>query len=213
MSRSLRVAVADDEPDMLLYLRTTLPLLGHEVVAAARTGAELLAQCRAAQPDLIITDIKMPGPDGIAAATEVFRERPTPVILVSAYHDPELIERAGADCIFGYLVKPIREADLPPAIAVAMGRFEQFRALQQEAADLRQALEDRKLVERAKGVLMQKSGADEAEAYRRLQRLATDRRCKLVEAARWVLTVEEAVRPADAPNPAGDRASDGRTDE
>ena len=209
MSRSLRVAVADDEPDMLLYLRTTLPLLGHEVVAAARTGDELLAECRTAQPDLVITDIKMPGLDGIAAAAEIFRERPTPVILVSAYHDPELVERAGAECVFGYLVKPVKEADLPPAIAVARGRFEQFRALRQEADDLRQALEDRKLVERAKGVLMRRSGADEADAYRRLQKLATDRRCKLVEAARWVLTVEDATRPPDASdgntstNPAG----------
>jgi response regulator NasT len=199
VSRSLRIAVADDEPDMLLYLRTTLPLLGHEVVAAARTGEELLAQCRATRPDLIITDIKMPAPDGIAVAAEIFRDRPTPVILVSAYHDPGLIGRAGAECVFGYLVKPIKEADLPPAIAVAVGRFEQFRALHQEAIDLRQALEDRKLVERAKGVLMRRSGADEADAYRRLQKLATDRRCKLAEAARWVLTVEDATRPPDAP--------------
>lgn len=102
-----------------------------------------------------------------------------------------------------HLVKPIKEADLPPAIAVAMGRFEQFRALRQEAADLRQALEDRKLVERAKGVLMQKSGTDEADAYRRLQRLATDRRCKLVEVARWVLMIEDATRPPDPPDNTG----------
>src|SRR5262249_49191174 len=95
VSRSLRVAVADDEPDMLLYLRTTLPLLGHEVVAAARTGEELVERCRTAHPDLVITDIKMPGLDGIAAAAAIFRERPTPVILVSAYHDSELVERAG----------------------------------------------------------------------------------------------------------------------
>jgi two-component system, response regulator PdtaR len=204
MSRSLRVAVADDEPDMLLYLKTTLPLLGHEVVGAARTGDELLAKCRAARPDLVITDIKMPGPDGITAAAEIFRERPTPVILVSAYHDPELIERAGAECVFGYLVKPIKEADLPPTIAVAMRRFELFQSLHQEAADLRQALEDRKLVERAKGVLMRRSGADEADAYRRLQKLATDRRCKLAEAARWVLTVEDATRPPDVPGKTAD---------
>jgi response regulator NasT len=164
----------------------------------------LLAQFRVTHPDLVITDIKMPGLDGIAVAAAIFRERPTPVILVSAYHDRDLVERAGAECVFGYLVKPVREADLPPAIAVAMGRFEQFRALEQEAADLRQALEDRKLVERAKGVLMRRSGTDEADAYRRLQKLATDRRCKLAEAARWVLTVEDVTRPPDAP---GDTAS------
>jgi AmiR/NasT family two-component response regulator len=199
MSRSLRIAVADDEPDVLQYLRTTLPLLGHQVVVAARTGDELLARCRVAHPDLVITDIRMPNLDGIAAGAELFRERPTPVILVSAYHDPELVGRAGSECVFGYLVKPIKEADLPPAIAVAMSRFEQFRALRQDAADLRQALEDRKLVERAKGVLMRRSGADEADAYRRLQKLATDRRCKLAEAAQWVLTVDDATRPPDGP--------------
>jgi response regulator NasT len=197
VSRSLRIAVADDEPDMLLYLQTTLPYLGHEVVAAAQTGPELVAQCRATHPDLVITDIKMPGLDGIAAAAEIFRERATPVILVSAYHDPELIDRAGAEHVFGYVVKPLKEADLPPAIAVAMRRFELFTAMLKEAADLRQALEERKLVERAKGVLMQRSGVNEPEAYRRLQKLATDRRCKLAEAARWVLEVEDAIKPSD----------------
>jgi len=199
MNRSLRVAVADDEPDMLLYLRSTLPLLGHEVVAAARTGEELVAQCRATHPDLVITDIKMPGLDGIAAAGEIFREQPTPVILVSAYHNPELIVRAEAECVFGYLVKPIKEADLLPAIAVAIRRFELFQGLQQEADGLRQALADRKLVERAKGVLMRRSGTDEGNAFRRLQKLATDRRCKLAEAARWVLAVEDETAPVDTP--------------
>jgi response regulator NasT len=194
----LRVAVADDEPDMLLYLKTTLPLLGHEVVVAARTGEELVSQCRTARPDLVITDIKMPGLDGIAAAAEIVRANPTPVILVSAYHDADLRTRAGTECIFGYLVKPIKEADLPPAIAVARGRFAEFQGLRQDAADLRQALEDRKLVERAKGVLMKRSGIDEPDAYRRLQKLATDHRCKLAEAAKWVLSMEDVIRPGDA---------------
>jgi response regulator NasT len=195
MNRPLRVVVADDEPDMLQYLETTLPLLGHQVVASARTGAELVEQCRAARPDLVITDIKMPGLDGIDAVVQSFREAPAPVILVSGYHTPDLIERVGADCIFGYLVKPIKEGDLGPAIAVAMRRFRQFQALAQEAGDLRQAPEDRKAVERAKGLLMKRAGVGEEEAYRRLQRLATDRRCKLAEIARAILAAEEAFQP------------------
>jgi AmiR/NasT family two-component response regulator len=112
MNRPLRVVVADDEPDMLQYLETTLPLLGHQVVASARTGSELVEQCRATRPDLVITDIKMPGLDGIDAVVQSFREAPAPVILVSGYQTPDLIERAGADCVFAYLVKPIKEGDL-----------------------------------------------------------------------------------------------------
>ena len=123
---------------------------------------------RATRPDLVITDIKMPDMDGIDAATQIYRERPIPVILVSAYHDPEFIRRAEADHILAYLVKPIKQADLEPAIALAMRRFEQFQALRKEAADLRQALEDRKVIERAKGILMKKAGLDEHDAFRRL---------------------------------------------
>lgn len=192
----LRIAVADDEPDMLQYLQSTLPLLGHQVVAAALTGPDLVARCRDARPDLIITDIKMPGLDGIDAAIEAFREWPAPVILVSAHQTPALLKKAGADCVFGYLIKPIKEHDLRPAIVVAMRRFEQFQALQKEAGDLRQALEDRKAVERAKGLIMKRSGSDEDEAYRRLQKLATDRRCKLAEVARWVIGLEELYQPS-----------------
>ena len=112
-------------------------------------------------PDLVITDIKMPDMDGIEAAIQIYRDRPVPVILVSAFHDPELIQPCGSGPHPGYLVKPIKQADLEPAIALAMRRFEQFRNAAQEAADLRQALEDRKIIERAKGILMKKAGLDE----------------------------------------------------
>ena len=192
MSEPLRIAVADDEPDMRDYFRQILPLLGHEVVATAQDGRELVEQCRATRPDLVITDIKMPEMDGIEAAVALYKDTPLPVILVSAYHDAELIERAEADHIMGYLVKPIKQADLGPVIALAMRRFEQFQELRKEAADLRQALEDRKLIERAKGLLMKKAGLDEASAFRRLQKLASDKNLKLVEVARMVVTAEEA---------------------
>jgi response regulator NasT len=192
MNRSLRIAVADDELDMRDYFRQILPLLGHEVVAVASTGRELVDQCKAARPDLVITDIKMPDMDGIDAATQIYRNAPVPVILVSAYHSHELIDRAGADHILAYLVKPIKQADLEPAIALATRRFEQFQALRKEASDLKQALEDRKLIERAKGVLMKKAGLDEHDAFRRLQKLASDKNKKLVEIAQMILTAEEA---------------------
>ena len=195
MNPSLRIAVADDEPDMRDYFQKILPRLGHQVVAVAATGRELAEQCRAAQPDLVITDIKMPDMDGIDAATHLYQEAPVPVILVSAYHEPELIARAEADHILGYLVKPIKQSDLEPTIALAMKRFEQFEALRKEAADLRQALEDRKLIERAKGLLMKKVGLDEQEAFRRLQKVAMDSNRRMAEVAQMVLTADEAFQP------------------
>jgi response regulator NasT len=195
MTRALRIAVADDEPDMRDYFRKMLPRLGHQVVAVAADGRELVEQCRKAKPDLVITDIKMPDMDGIDAAVEIYRESPLPVILVSAYHDASLIARAEADHILGYLVKPIKQTDLEPVIALAVRRFEQFEELRKEASDLRQALENRKIIERAKGLLMKNVGLDEQEAFRRLQKLAMDSNRKLVEVAQMVLTADAAFKP------------------
>jgi AmiR/NasT family two-component response regulator len=192
MTPPLRIVVADDEPDMRDYFQKILPRLGHAVVAAAANGRQLVAEVRAHHPDLVITDIKMPDMDGIDAAKQIYREYPVPVVLVSAYHDPELIERAEADHIMGYLVKPIKQADLAPAISLAMRRFEQFEALRREADDLRQALADRKIIERAKGLLMKKASLDEQGAFRRLQNLASEKNLKLVQLARMMVTAEEA---------------------
>jgi two-component system, response regulator PdtaR len=194
MNRSLRIAVADDEPRMRDNFKKILPRLGHQVVAAAKTGWERVEHCRAFNPDLVITDINMPELDGIDAAMEIYREQAIPVILVSAYHDAKLIQRAEGDHILAYLIKPIKQADLEPAIAIAMRRFEQFKELRQEAADLRQALEDRKVIERAKGVLMKKTGLDEQEAFRRLQKLASERNRKLVDIAQMILTAEDILQ-------------------
>jgi AmiR/NasT family two-component response regulator len=197
MTRALRIAVADDEPDMRDWFRTILPLLGHEVVAVAEDGRDLIEKCQATRPDMVITDIKMPDMDGIDAAARIYRNGAVPIILVSAYHDPELIHRAEGDHVMAFLVKPIKQADLEPALAIALRRFEQFQALRKEAADLRQALEDRKVIERAKGLLMKKASLDEQEAFRRLQRLASDRNRKLVEVAQMILTAEEAFQPPE----------------
>lgn len=193
MPDSLRIAVGDDEPDMRDYFATILPHMGHQVVAVAKNGKELVEFCRSSRPDLLIVDIKMPEMDGIDAAAEICRNEPLPVILVSAYHDAEFIERAGADHILAYLVKPIKQADLETAIAITMRRFQQFQQLRSEATNLRQALVDRKVIERAKGVLMKRANLDEQAAFRRLQKLASRKNLKLVEIARLILTAEEAV--------------------
>lgn len=192
MSQNLRIAVADDEADMRDYFQKILPVLGHTVVSAARTGKELVDHCKKHQPDLVISDVKMPELDGIDAAAEIYRSSPVPVILVSAYHDAELIARAEADHILAYLVKPIKQADLEPAIALAMRRFAQFQDLRKEATDLRQALADRKIIERAKGVLMKRAGLDEQDAFRRLQKLASEKNRKLVDIASMIVTADEA---------------------
>jgi response regulator NasT len=195
MSYSLRIAVADDELDMRDFLERMLPRCGHQVVSVAENGQQLIEHCRAQQPDLVITDIKMPVVDGIEAASQINRERRTPVILVSAYHDPTLVERAEADHVLAYLVKPIVFADLQPAIAVAMRRFEELQALQRECSDLRQSLADRKVIEQAKGILMKVAGVDEKEAFHRLQQAASEQNKKLVEMATTLISMEKALSP------------------
>ena len=167
------------------------------MLATAQTGQHLVEQCRLLHPDLVITDIKMPDMDGIDAAGEIYKDAPIPVILVSTYHNRELIERAAINHVLAYLVKPIKETELEPAIGIAMKRFEEFQALRQEADDLRQALEDRKVIERAKGIIMRRGKLEEAEAFRRLQRLASDKSRKLVEIAHTILVAEEAFQAAD----------------
>src|SRR3989442_363259 len=137
----------------------------------------------------------MPDMDGINEAMEIYKTTAVPVILVSAYHDADLIGRAEADHIMGYLVKPIKQADLEPVIALALRRFEQFQALRREASDLRQALEDRKIIERAKGILMKRGPMEEQEAFRRLQTLASERNRKLIDIAQSIVIAEDALQP------------------
>lgn len=193
MTKRLKIAVADDERDMRDFLQESLTDLGHEVVAVAESGRRLVELCRDAHPDLVITDIKMPEMDGIEAAAQVCRDYPIPVILVSAHHESDLVQRAADDHVLAYLVKPIKQADLEPAIALAMRRFEQFQELRNEADDLRQALADRKIIERAKGVLMKRSGLNEQDAFRRLQKLASEKNLKLAAVAQMLVTADEAL--------------------
>lgn len=192
MERPLRIAVADDEAEMRLFFRELLPHLGHHLVAEAATGKELVERCRDARPDLVITDILMPDGDGIQAVAQVNREASIPVILVTGHHDTDVFAQAEANYIMAYLAKPVKPVDLQAAVRLAMLRFGHFQALAREASDLRQALEDRKLIERAKGIVMKRSGTDEPEAFRRLQRLASEKNKRLVEIAQQVVLAEEA---------------------
>jgi response regulator NasT len=191
----LRILVADDEARMQTYYRTMLQAVGHEVVGVATTGRELVEQCAKLSPDLVISDIKMPDMDGIEAAGEIYRAKAVPVILVSAHHEQDLIDRALADHVMAYLIKPIKEAHLQPAIAIALRRFAEFEAMRKETADLRQALDDRKVIEQAKRILMETGRLDEPAAFRRLQKLASEKNHKLIDIAHMILTAHEAMRP------------------
>ena len=190
MINRLNIAVADDELEMRDYFRETLMVLGHELVGAAENGTELVKLCQETSPDLVITDIKMPDMDGIEAARRITKSHAIPVILVSAYHDQELIERAEQTTILSYLVKPITQGSLSAAIAIADSRFRELNDLQKEAGDLKQALEDRKLIEKAKGILMKRLNVDEPEAFGRLRRAAMSENRRLVDVAKTIVLTE-----------------------
>jgi two-component system, response regulator PdtaR len=194
----LCIAVADDERDMRQFFQELLTHLGHKVVVNAETGRQLIDGCRAASPDLIITDIKMPDMDGLEAAAAVNAERPLPVIAVSAHSEPEFLDRASAGPIMTYLIKPVKPAELQAAIRLAVARHEQFRRANQEAAAMRQALEDRKIIERAKEIVARRLRLEEADAFRKLQKLASVRNRKLADLAQQVLEADRIFQEMEA---------------
>ena len=166
----MRILVAEAETIIRLDLRATLEEAGFEVCAEARNGEEAVELARAERPDLAILDVKMPKLDGIEAARRILAERPIPVVMLTAFDQQELVSRAVEAGVFGYLVKPFRESDLLPAIHAARARHAELQALREEAESLAEALETRKVVERAKGLLMEREGLSEQEAFARLRR-------------------------------------------
>jgi response regulator NasT len=190
MMDALRVLVADDEGLRVMSLKGQLETLGHKVVAEASDGKEAVRLAQELMPDLAILDIKMPGLDGIEAAQMITEARPIPIILLTAYSEKELAERAANANVSAYLMKPVSEQDLLPAIALAVSRFKEFQALHREVDDLRDALETRKLVERAKGILMRRLNLSEEEAFRRMQRRSQNENKKLGEIAQAIITAD-----------------------
>ncbi len=187
---SLRVLIADDESLRVMSLREQLEKLGHRVIAEASEGRAAVNLARELRPDLAIMDIRMPEMDGIDAAEEMMSERPIPIILLTAYSERDLAERAANAHVAAYLMKPVSENDLLPAIALAISRFTEFQQLHKEVDDLRDALETRKLVERAKGILMRRLDLSEEEAFRRLQRRSQNENKKLGEIANAIITAD-----------------------
>jgi AmiR/NasT family two-component response regulator len=165
-----RILIAEDETIIRLDLRELLERAGFQVCAEARDGEEAVELARSEQPDLALLDVKMPRLDGIEAARRILDERPIPIVMVTAYGEQELVSRAVEAGVFGYLVKPFRESDLLPAIATARARHEELAALQEQAESLAEALAARKSIERAKGLLMERDGLTEQEAFARLRK-------------------------------------------
>jgi len=166
----MRILVAEDETIIRLDLRALLERAGFEVCAEARDGEEAVELARSEQPDVAVLDVKMPKLDGIEAARRILDERPIPIVMLTAYGQDELVQRAAEAGVFGYLVKPFREQDLLPAIRTARARHEELAALREEAESLAEALAARKAIERAKGLLMEKEGLSEGDAFARLRK-------------------------------------------
>ena len=189
--QSIRVVVADDEVLTRVDMQETLTGLGYLVVGTVGDGESAVNLARELLPDVVIMDIKMPGMDGISAARILTEEGIAPVVLLSAYSQRELIEQAQDAGVVGYLVKPFREADLAPTIGVALSRWEQFRRLKEDVDSLQERLEVRKLLDRAKGILMDAQGLTEAEAFRRIQKISMDNRKPMKEVATAVIMASE----------------------
>jgi response regulator NasT len=186
-----RIILAEDDVVIRMDLKQELERQGYLVVGQVGDGQSAVNLARELRPDLVIMDIRMPELDGIAAAEILTREKLAPVILVTAYSEDELIERARNAGVVHYVTKPWRQSDLKAAIEIALSRFQEFRTIESRVKDLEEALATRKVVERAKGVLMQKHDLSEQEAFRRIQKLSMNNRKSMKEVAEAILLTEE----------------------
>lgn len=186
-----RLIIADDESLIRMNLKETLVSLGYLVVGEAGDGVSVINLARELRPDLVLMDIKMPKLDGIQAAKVLTQEKISPVLLLTAYSDRELVERAKEAGVVNYVVKPFRDTELLPAIEIALARYQEFLEMDNEISDLKETLDTRKLVERAKGVLMDTQGLKEADAFRKIQQLSMNTRKPMKEIAQAILLAHE----------------------
>lgn len=186
-----RIVVAEDEAISRMDLREMLTNLGYLVAGEASDGVSAVNLARELRPDLVIMDIKMPELDGITAARTLAEEKVAPVLLLTAYSDKEFVEGAAEAGVMGYIVKPFGEAELQPAIEVALARYKEFRTLEHDLGDTKEALETRKMVERAKGLLIDSKGLKEAEAFRQIQKLSMNSRKSMREVAEAILLAHQ----------------------
>jgi AmiR/NasT family two-component response regulator len=207
VSKSLSVVIAEDEALIRLDLKEMLEEEGYLVAGEVGDGASAVDLAQRLRPDLVIMDVKMPGLDGISAAEQISAERLAPVVILTAFSQRDLVKRASDAGAMAYLIKPFTRADLVPAIEIAVSRFQEITALDSEVAGLRDRLEVRKLLDRAKGLLQADRGITEAEAFRWIQKSSMDRRMTMRAVAEEVLQAaqqaeETAGGAAPAPGPA-----------
>jgi two-component system, response regulator PdtaR len=188
----MRILVAEDETIIRLDLRGLLERAGHEVVGEARDGEEAISLARELEPDLAVMDVKMPRVDGIEAARQMLEERPIPIVMLTAFGQRELVDRAAEVGVYGYLVKPFREQDVVPAIETARARHAELLEVRAEADSLAEALVARKAIERAKGLLMEKEKLTEADAFARLRKASQVSGRPLVVIAEAVIATFES---------------------
>jgi len=186
-----RIIIADDEAIQRMDLRDVLTKQGYLVIGEAGDGQSAVNLARELRPDLVIMDIRMPDIDGISAAGTLTQEKIAPVLLLTAFGDMELVERAKDAGVVNYIVKPLRESEVVPAIEVTLARYNDFRAIEEENHTLVEKLETRKIVERAKGLLMEKQGLSEQEAFRKIQKASMNNRKSMREVAEAILLTNE----------------------
>ena len=185
--KSLRLVIADNESIIRLDLREMLEDAGHEIVGEAVNGRKAVELTRMHRPDLVIMDIKMPEMDGITAARKISEEKIAPVLLLTAFSQPEIVEQAKDSGVLGYLVKPVQESNLFPAIEIALSRWQEMQGLEAELDKLKDSLETRKIVARAKGIIMAAHKLGEQEAYRRIQRYDMTKRISIKDVAEAIV--------------------------
>jgi AmiR/NasT family two-component response regulator len=195
VSKSLSVVIAEDEALIRLDLKEMLEEEGYLVAGEVGDGASAVDLAQRLHPDLVIMDVKMPGLDGISAAEQIAAERLAPVVILTAFSQRDLVKRASDAGAMAYLIKPFTRADLVPAIEIAVSRYQEITALDGEVAGLKDRLEVRKLLDRAKGLLQADRGITEAEAFRWIQKTSMDRRMTMRAVAEEVL---QAAAPANA---------------
>ena len=184
---SMKIVVVEDDPVVRQFLKDTVEQLGHKVAGEASTGADMVRTVLAVEPDVVLFDIHLPGMSGLDALRQIYQERVVAAVAITADRDAELVKRALEEHVLAYLVKPVEAHQIGPVLLVAQARFGEWRGLEEENANLRQTLQNRKVIERAKGVLMKRHRWSEAEAFRRLQRAAMNRRTTMVDLAQNVL--------------------------
>lgn len=203
MNRHCKVLIADDEKPVATGLQGQLEALGYDVVAVVDDGQRAIEVCRRTLPDVAILDIEMPGLDGLSAARQINRDPGTPVIILTAHGHPNLVEQAVQDGVVHYLLKPVTSPSLHAAIQVAVARAQELRSLRENVNQLEMSLRDRKLIERAKGILMTRRNMTEPEAFRFLQRQSQDRRMPMAKLAESIVQADELLESPPGGVPRG----------